>query len=379
MEEKNIYFQFSKKNIFIKFLSKKISKLLNKKNTIITSNCSTSIYLLLKSLNIKNKKIIIPSNVCFDVMLSIIFSGNYPLIIDINNNLGFSLLDLKKEIKKHNKIAALIFPYLYGNSDNFKSIIKMIKKKDIILIEDIAPSFGGKFGKNNFGSFSDYCVGSFGQGKIIDMNKGGFFSTNNNEVFNKFLIKYKKLEVYSKKSSSLYKELNKVIDQILRKKIKNKILKQSLLNRYYLSIIYRRNFNLLFYKKLDQEISKIEKTNNLRNRKAIKFSKEFNFKNFRSINHKVGSTYWRKNFILRENSHDLISFLNEKNIYARNYYPPLNLIFPFIKKKFNNSEKKYSKIINFWVGEETKLKDIKKIKQSILNYYNASKTTFTSS
>ena len=61
-------------------------------------------------------------------MLSIIFSGNHPVIIDINNNLGFSLSDLKKEIKKQ-KIAALIFPYLYGNSDNIKSIIKMIKKK----------------------------------------------------------------------------------------------------------------------------------------------------------------------------------------------------------------------------------------------------------
>ena len=377
MEEKNIYFQFLKKNIFIKFLSKKISKLLNKKNTFITSNCSTSIYLLLKSLDIKNKKIIIPSNVCFDVMLSIIFSGNHPVIIDINNNLGFSLSDLKKEIKKQ-KIAALIFPYLYGNSDNIKSIIKMIKKKNIILIEDIAPAFGGKFGRKNFGSFSDYCVGSFGQGKIIDMNKGGFFSTNNDKIFNKFKIKYKKLKIYSKKNSLLYKKLNKVIDKILRKKIKNKFLKQSLLSRYYLSIIYRRNFNLSFYEKLDQEISKIEKTNNLRNRKAMKFSKELNFQNFRSINHKVGSTYWRKNFILRENSHDLISFLNKQNIYARNYYPPLNLIFPFIKKKFKNSEKKYRKIINFWVGEETKFKDIKKIKQSITNYYNASKTTFTS-
>ena len=142
-----------------------------------------------------------------------------------------------------------------------------------------------------------------------------------------------------------------------------------MLKKYFFGIIYKRKFNYSFHKKLNKEITNIDKNNNLRNRRAQKFSKLLKFKNFRSINHKKGSVYWRKNFIIKKNSEDLISYLNNEGVYARKYYPPLNLIFPFIRKKFKNCEKNYKKIINFWVGNETKLKDILKIKMIIQSYY----------
>ena len=45
-------------------------------------------------------------------------------------------------------IKVIIFPYLYGNSDNFKSVSKLAKKNQIIHIEDIAGSLGGKINQN---------------------------------------------------------------------------------------------------------------------------------------------------------------------------------------------------------------------------------------
>ena len=114
-------------------MNKKISNLLEKKYSVITSNCTSAVYLLMKSLNFKNKKIIIPSNICFDVLLSIIYSQNYPVVIDINKNLGFSITDLKKEIRKQKNISAIIFPYLYGNAENFKSVLKLVRKKKNII------------------------------------------------------------------------------------------------------------------------------------------------------------------------------------------------------------------------------------------------------
>ncbi len=353
-------------------MSYQISNLLNKKYSFISSNCSTAIYLLLKSLNIKKKKIIIPSNICFDVFLSIIYSQNYPILIDINDKLGFSLKDLKNEIRKQKNISALIFPYLYGNAENFKSILKLIRKKKILLIEDIAGSLGGKIEKKRFGTFSDFCVGSFGQGKIIDMKKGGFFATNNSEIFEKFIRENKKLKNFSSRSVFLYKKLNSEIDLVLKKSKNKNIMQLKNLKKYFQAIIYKRNFNKVFYKQLSHKINNIDKINKLRNLKAKKYFQLFKFKNFRSINHLKGSVYWRKNFIIDKNSFDLILYLNKEGIYARNYYPSLSLIFPFIKKKFNNCEKIYGKIINFWVGEETKLKNISKIKKSIQSYYNAS-------
>tara|TARA_B100002051_G_C16645337_1_gene590864 strand:- start:93 stop:1154 length:1062 start_codon:yes stop_codon:yes gene_type:complete len=351
-------------------LNIKVSRILKKKYTVFTSNCSTAIYLLLKSLKFKNKKIIIPSNICYEVFLSIIYSHNQPLVIDANKNLGISIYDLKNELKKHKNIGGIIFPYLYGNSDNFKDVLKIIKKKKLLLIEDIAGAFGGKIGKNKFGSFSDYCVGSFGQGKIIDMGYGGFLSTNNIEVYKKFLVLNKNLETRSSKSISLRKKLNKLIDLILNKKINNKILKIGNLKKYYFGIVNKRNLSTNFYKKLSYNINEIEKINNLRKKKAKEFDKLIKFKNFSSITHNPGSVYWRKNFLVKQNSFDLINYLNKNNIYARKYYPPLNYIFPSINKKLKNSEKNYKRIINFWVGKETSFKDILKIKKMIESYYN---------
>ena len=74
--------------------------------------------------------------------------------------------------------------------------------------------------------------------------------------------------------------------------------------------------------------------------------------------------YSRKNFLINKvDSDKIINCLNTNNIYARKYYPPLNYIFTFFKRKFINYEPLYNKLINFWVGDEINLKDILKIKK----------------
>ena len=181
-------------------------------------NCNLFITQVFK---FQKKKIIVPVNICYDVIISIFASGNIPLIIDTNDNLGFSLNDLKKRLNSDKDIRVLIFPYLYGNSDNFYDVFKLCKK-NLIFIEDIAGSFGGKIKKKYFGSFGDFTVGSFGKGKIIDMTGGGFISTNNKEVFLKICRNYKLLTKYRIKNKLIYVQSNKFHEKIL--KIKKKIL-----------------------------------------------------------------------------------------------------------------------------------------------------------
>ena len=57
------------------------------------------------------------------------------------------------------------------------------------------------------------------------------------------------------------------------------------------------------------------------------------------------------------------------NIYARKYYPSLNNVFPFMKKKYNLAENNEKKIINFWVGKESNLKNIKQTAYLIKKFY----------
>ena len=78
-----------------------LEKKLKKKICFLTKSGSTAIFLLIKSLEIKNKLILIPANICFDVVLVILFSGNKPQVLDVDHNQCLSYKSLKKY--KNNK------------------------------------------------------------------------------------------------------------------------------------------------------------------------------------------------------------------------------------------------------------------------------------
>ena len=61
----------------MRLVNNKIKKITDHNHIVFTSNCTTAIFLLLKALNLKKKKIIIPINICFDVILSIFYSEIY--------------------------------------------------------------------------------------------------------------------------------------------------------------------------------------------------------------------------------------------------------------------------------------------------------------
>jgi hypothetical protein len=79
--------------------------------------------------------------------------------------------------------------------------------------------------------------------------------------------------------------------------------------------------------------------------------------------------YWRKNFFVKKNKNDLKLFLLQNNIYVRDYYPPVNYFFSFLKKNYINSQRFYDLVINFWPKKETKVTTIKKINYLVNKFY----------
>lgn len=369
---KNFNILFLKNYFNMNLVNNKIRKITKHEHLVFTSNCTTAIYLLLKALKFKKKKIIVPINICFDVILSILYSNNLPLVIDTNKNLGLCFSDLKKKINKEQNIGAIIFPYIYGNSDNFLKVHNLIKSKNILLIEDIAGAFGGKINEKYFGSFGDYTVGSFGQGKIIDMLGGGFVSTNDKNIFLDIKRNYHLLKNYNLKNKEKFKKMNKLQSKILLKDKKISLNKNKI-NFFFDGFIYNKKFNKKYFYKLNDKIRDIDKINKLRNKKASHYDKIFDLNFINSVVHKKGSVYWRKNFLLNEgDSSQLINKFNKNKFYARKYYPPLNHIFQFLEKKTFRYEKSYRKLINFWVGEELKKDHIVKAKKIFFDFKNFS-------
>ena len=54
-----------------------------RKNNLFVGRAATAIYLVLNTL-IKNKEVILPSNICYAAVYPVIYSGNKPIFVDVN-------------------------------------------------------------------------------------------------------------------------------------------------------------------------------------------------------------------------------------------------------------------------------------------------------
>jgi dTDP-4-amino-4,6-dideoxygalactose transaminase len=351
---------------------KNLEKLLDKKYCFLTARGCTSLFLLLKTLKLKNKKIIIPANICHDVFMTIVISGNKPLPIDISNNYSLSYLDIKNNYDKN--VGAILYPYMYGNVGNkinIKKTIDFARKKNVYFIEDLALSIGALYKKNTYvGSLSDYSICSFGVGKIIDLGYGGSINFNSEKFLKNFMIEKKKLKYYSKKElTALSNNFSVFSNKILNKKISKKKFDLGKIKFYKKLFVKKITFNDKYKINLTKQIKNIDITRNFLLLASKKFNKYLRNKYITPINHTYNSVYWRKNYFIKRKFDELIYFLSENKVYVRNYFAPLNYFFPFLKTRFNHSEFFYKHVVNFWLKNETKTSDIKQINNLMSIFY----------
>ena len=142
-----------------KNIEKRISTQFQKEFTIFTKDCTTAIWLALKTLEIKNKLIIVPTNVCFVVPCAIVVSGNIPMFVDIDESLT---IDSKLLLNIFDKdVKAVVLPHMYGQLANIQSILNISKSKGWIVIEDVAQALGSRNKYGEAGSFADISVTSW--------------------------------------------------------------------------------------------------------------------------------------------------------------------------------------------------------------------------
>ena len=190
-----------------------LKKLSGRKYVLMTGNATTSLYLSLKSLELKPRsQIMIPNISCHHVPLSIFLSGHVPLLVDIDkSNFGLSLKNIKKNFNSN--VKAILAIHSFGKICKIDQIENFCKRKNIHLIEDSALSLGTKSEKKPVGSFGISSVFSFGKGKVIDADGGGAIVTDDNVFFQRVKELYKKLK---KKIKNLKKKLKLLMIIILK-------------------------------------------------------------------------------------------------------------------------------------------------------------------
>jgi CDP-6-deoxy-D-xylo-4-hexulose-3-dehydrase len=170
-----------------KFESLFTKKIKVKNSLMVNSGSSANLLALQCLINPYRKKrltrgdqVLIPS-LCWSTSLwPIVQSGLKPVFVDIDpETLNIDLDDLKKKISKKTK--ALMLVHVLGNATNMDELIKILKKKKIILIEDTCESLGSKYKKKYLGSFGDFSTFSFYSSHQISSGEGGMITCKSKE------------------------------------------------------------------------------------------------------------------------------------------------------------------------------------------------------
>jgi CDP-4-dehydro-6-deoxyglucose reductase, E1 len=178
--KKRVFTQSSK---VIEF-EKKWSKWLGTKYSIFVNSGSSANLLTLQAIKIIYGKgeVIVPPLTWISDIASVIQNGFKPVFADINPKT--LCMDETQIIKKINrKTKAVFVTHVQGFNGLSKNLLKILKQKKIILLEDVCESHGALFNKKKLGSYGLISNFSFYYAHHMSTIEGGMICTNDRKIY----------------------------------------------------------------------------------------------------------------------------------------------------------------------------------------------------
>ena len=194
-----------------------IRKKIKSRFVALTHSCTAALEISAILINLKkDDEVIMPSYGYVSIANAVLLRGAKPIFVEINpHDLNISYEDIKKKTNKKTKAIYVI--HYAGNSCEIKKISNYAKKNKIILVEDAAHAFLGKFKKKFLGTFGDIGVFSFHETKNIVGGQAGCISINNSKFIKRanfildkgtdrrnFIKNYKKKIISAKNNKKFY-------------------------------------------------------------------------------------------------------------------------------------------------------------------------------
>lgn len=157
---------------------------LGKEHGCLTNSGSSANLLMVSSLSSrklydlpKGSKIITPVAGFPTTINPIIQNGYEPVFIDIElKTLNLNIDQLEEAAK--NGASALIFAHVLGNPPNMDAVMDIVRRYNLILLEDCCDALGSTYKGKTLGSFGEMASCSFYPAHHITMGEGGFVATS---------------------------------------------------------------------------------------------------------------------------------------------------------------------------------------------------------
>lgn len=168
---------------YVKDFEKEWSKIIGSKYSIAVNSCTTALELILKTINIKDHSVVVPTYTFFATPLSVHNAGGSVIYADVSSDtLSLSLDSIKRRVRADTK--AVIIVHVGGVVTNeICEIRNWCDENNIYLIEDAACSHGAKYRDTYSGNFGHFAAFSFHHSKVLTTGEGGMVTTNNKEAF----------------------------------------------------------------------------------------------------------------------------------------------------------------------------------------------------
>jgi perosamine synthetase len=291
------------------------------KFAVAVSNCTVALHLSLLAAKIKKGDEVICTNLTFIAPANmILLSGAKLVLIDIEKeNFTMNLEKIENKITKKTKAILVVHPF--GCPVDMIRVMKIAKKYNLKVIEDVAEAIGAKFKEKLCGTFGDMSCFSFFANKIMTTGEGGMILTNNKKTY----LKLKLLRDHGMTQEKKY--YHKVLAFNYRMTAMQAAIGLSQLRRLDKILKKRESIEKLYYSYLKNKLLK--------------------YKIFREFSKDIKPVNWFITITLKKPSfrNSLIKYLLKNNIETRPMIFPLS----FATHIKNMSEKKdalVSKIIS---------------------------------
>jgi len=217
-------------NKFSELLKKKIAPATSSNSEIfLTDSARSAFALLLQTLNFASEdEVILPAFTCVVIVNPVLSAGVKPIFCDINSeDFNTPVEGLLKLVTTRTK--AILVQHTFGKTisvSELKAGLKKLKRDDILIIEDLAHSFGSAYSSSEqalTGSLADFSLLTFGYEKVISTIRGGALFVN---------AKYKNSELLQRLVKS-YSELPELPEKYIKRLLINPIFWRIAARSYY--------------------------------------------------------------------------------------------------------------------------------------------------
>lgn len=168
---------------------KKLADYFQARYAVVFNSGTSALHAAYFAMGLENGDQIITSPITFvSTSNAALYLGAKPIFSDVEEetgNINASII----ECKMNDNVKSIVPVHYAGNPVDLKSIHKLSKENDLVLIEDAAHAMGANYNGHQIGScqYSDMTIFSFHPVKHITTGEGGAVLTNNSDYYDKLL------------------------------------------------------------------------------------------------------------------------------------------------------------------------------------------------